>query len=161
MKNIFVELKAKVLFKRDPLLKMLNIDPEEDNLPDYLEDYLEVEGERSDKDNLEFIFTLIKHQTDSSIKEKLYALLVYYVAKQNEKEANATVDRVENSAESITTKVRLYSPPYSASPCSTRALNPTNSKSDSCYPPCLSSRRRTKYPSSAISSKTSISWLSL
>lgn len=33
MKNIFIQLKAKTQLKKEPLLKILDIDPEEDNLP--------------------------------------------------------------------------------------------------------------------------------
>lgn len=36
MKNIFIQLKAKNILKKEPLLKLLDIDPEEENLPDHI-----------------------------------------------------------------------------------------------------------------------------
>ena len=39
MKNIFIQLKSKVQLKQEPLLKMLDIDPEEDTVPPLIEEY--------------------------------------------------------------------------------------------------------------------------
>jgi hypothetical protein len=43
MKNIFIQLKAKNILKKEPLLKLLDIDPEEENLPDHIESYFDQE----------------------------------------------------------------------------------------------------------------------
>lgn len=61
MKNIFIQLKSKNLIKKEPLLKILDIDPEEDNLPDYIDSYFD-KDQHSVPDNIQFIWTLItKH----------------------------------------------------------------------------------------------------
>lgn len=60
MKNIFIQLKSKTQLKQEPLLKMLDIDPEEDTVPPLIEEYFEDEEEHSHSDAIAFIHKLIK-----------------------------------------------------------------------------------------------------
>lgn len=97
MKNIFIQLKAKALLKKEPLLKMLNIDPEEEDMPAYLESYFESETEATVKQNASFILTLTEHHQEHATKDKLYALLVFFTSKLSIKEINEITLSVEKS----------------------------------------------------------------
>ena len=60
MKNIFIQLKPKANLKKDSLLKMLDIDPEEeDSIPAVIQEYFEGE-DRSPQHTAAFIMRLTK-----------------------------------------------------------------------------------------------------
>jgi hypothetical protein len=79
MKNIFIQLKGKASLKQDPLLKMLDIDPEEGTVPPVIQEYFETDS-HSHSETVAFIVRLIKQFKEAATKEKLYALLVFFAS---------------------------------------------------------------------------------
>ena len=157
MKNIFIQLKAKNILKKEPLLKLLDIDPEEENLPDHIDSYFD-QDEHSVEDNIKFIFTLIEKHPENVIKEKLYAMLVFWASRAQSESINKIVESVEKSKENISTKVRLYDSLYAVFPCFTKAQKITNSRKNFCSARSTSFNKKTKSLFSAILLKILIIW---
>jgi hypothetical protein len=126
MKNIFIQLKGKAQLKQEQLLKMLDIDPEEDEVPEFIENYFEQEEEHNAEEASTFIISLINKYNEAAFKEKLYAILVFYAVQLPLDEISKVIDWVEGSTEPISTKVRLYFLSYSASLSSIRAVVATS-----------------------------------
>lgn len=121
MKNLFIQLKAKANLKQDPLLKILEIkEDEEKPIPDFISQYFE-EEDQNEIQTINFILKLIPEYPQPEVKEKLFALLVFFVAKQPLQAAALTLQSVSEMKESIFSRVRLYSYIYLASLYSTKA----------------------------------------
>lgn len=73
---------------------MLDIDPEEDEVPEFIENYFEQEEEHNAEEAATFIISLIKKYNEAGFKEKLYAILVFYAAQLPLDETNKIVDWV-------------------------------------------------------------------
>lgn len=128
MKNIFIELgKSKVLLKQEPLLKLLELNEDEEApIPSFIEEYFDNQDDPSNATTVEFILKLISLYPQPDIKEKLFALLVYFVSKLPLPEATNILRKVETLPESIFTRVRLYLNHHSAFHCSIKAVIITN-----------------------------------
>ncbi len=92
MKNIFLQLKTPSQIKKEPLLKLIGADEEEDKVPPVLEEYFENQAQHNNKDNALFTLQLIHQQEDHTAKEKLYALLVFFASQLTLQEAEQIVD---------------------------------------------------------------------
>lgn len=109
MKNIFIQLKAKTNLKQEALLKILEVKEEEEKpLPAFIQQYFEQEEDHTESSTIHFIIQLIPEFPQPEVKEKLFALLVFFVSKQPVQEALSIAAKVENMKESIFNRVRLY-----------------------------------------------------